>query len=69
MSSILDEDVLIRIKRVVTGRHGDDASAFVNKALKSCAKEAERKTGLQRAFDAGAREYRSALHAGPHLVM
>lgn len=49
----LDEDELIRLKRIIIDQDGDEAMAFVNKVLKLCVKEAERPTGLQRTFDAG----------------
>lgn len=53
MSLHLDEDELIRLKRIITDQDKDEALAFVNEVLKPYVKEAERPTGLQRTFDAG----------------
>jgi hypothetical protein len=49
----LDEDVLIWLRRIITDNDKDEALRFVRKILEPKIKEAERPSGMKRAFDVG----------------
>jgi len=47
----LDEDMLIWLRRIITDEDKDEAMEFVRKVLEPKIKEAERPSGMKRAFD------------------
>jgi len=49
----LDEDMLIWLRRIITDEDRDEAMEFVREVLEPKVKEAERPSGMMRAFDAG----------------
>jgi hypothetical protein len=49
----LDEDVLIWLRRIITDDDKDEALKFVREFLEPKIKEAERPSGMKRAFDVG----------------
>lgn len=49
----LDEDMLIWLRRIITDEDKDEAMEFMRKVLEPKVKEAERPSGMTRAFDAG----------------
>ncbi|MCJ7745070.1 MAG: hypothetical protein MUP40_02105 [Actinobacteria bacterium] len=49
----LDEDMLIRLRRIITDEDKDEAMEFIRKVLEPKVREAERPSGMTRAFDAG----------------
>ena len=49
----LDEDMLIWLRRIITDEDRDEAMEFVRKVIEPKIKEAERPSGMKRAFDVG----------------
>jgi hypothetical protein len=49
----LDEDVLIWLRRIITDSDRDEALRFVREVIEPTIKEAERPSGMKRAFDVG----------------
>jgi hypothetical protein len=53
MALNFNDQEMIWLKRIITDQDSEEALAFVNQVIKPWLKEAERPSGLQRAFDAG----------------
>jgi len=51
----LDEEALIWLRRIITDSDRDEALRFVREVLEQKLKEAERPSGMMRAFDTEAR--------------
>jgi hypothetical protein len=50
---VLNEDMLIWLRRIITDEDRDEAMEFIRKVIEPRVKEAERSSGMQRSFDAG----------------
>ena len=53
MAVTLDEDEIARLRQIITDEDKDGAMEFIRKVLEPKVKEAERPSGMTRAFDAG----------------
>jgi hypothetical protein len=49
----LDEDMLIWLRRIITDEDKEEALVFIHEVLEPRIKEAERPSGMKRAFDVG----------------
>ncbi len=49
----LNEDMLIWLRRIITDDDGEEALRFIREVLGPKIKEAERPSGIRRAFDVG----------------